>query len=82
MEIFKSRGDFAKWADLFRKKGVKSLKIGDVTVEFTDRALLPESAYQKSKNSLIEEIKPQKPYTPEEILLWSSSPLLSDEALQ
>lgn len=49
MEIFKTRDEFAKWADLFRKKGIESIQIDGVTIKFSAEALFPESDYQRNK---------------------------------
>lgn len=68
MEV-KNHADLEKILTLCRKKGVETIKIGDVTVQFGHSE--PVSRYKKKQES--SEASADQ-YTEEDMLFWSSVP--------
>lgn len=48
MEI-KNLSDFKELVEASRKLGIKTLKVGDISLELHSDALFPKTAYQKKK---------------------------------
>lgn len=71
MEV-KTPKDLAKIADIARKKGIKSLKISENSIEFT-LGDLPTKAVRVAKVADAATPQPNEhPYSPEDLLFWSS----------
>jgi hypothetical protein len=71
MEL-KNLNDLGKIADLCRKKGIKTIKISDSSVEFELSPEAPKSNYKK-KQMGSDKIDVGVQFTDEEVLLWSSA---------
>lgn len=80
MEI-KNLSDFKELIEASRKLGIKTLKVGDISVELSSEALFPKTPYQKKKEEeltkkAIEDATLNSVLEAERALMWSAMPAM------
>lgn len=76
MEI-KNLKEFNEFVDSCRKKGLKSVKLGDISIELAEAALFPKTPYQLKKEEIetkksLEAVSQNALLEAEKALFWSS----------
>ena len=74
---FKTIKEFNEFVDSCRKKGVKSVKIGELSIELAQEALFPKTPYQlkkelKDNEKAVEIASAQSLAEQERAMFWSS----------
>ncbi len=71
--MIETADDLKKIIDICRKSGIKSIKKGDLSIEFIEQALLPESEYlKKKKEKEMKESTPDPIAEAEKVMMWSA----------